>query len=135
MATTKANLTKDQLKRFERQLHERQRVLVDEINTKRHDTASASTEEVIGGVGDPGDESVARMQADLSIEEAGRDSEELDEIEAALARIKDGSYGYCVDCGGEIDIRRLEAQPTAARDVDCQAKHEKTFAHRGTPTL
>ena len=130
-----ANLSKDQLKRLEGQLRERQRLLTEEVAVKRHDTASASTEDVIGGVGDPGDESVARMQADLSIEEAGRDIGELRDIDTALSRIADGSYGYCDDCGNEIEYRRLQAQPTAIRCVECQAKHEKTFAHRGTPTL
>ena len=86
-------------------------------------------------MGDPGDESVARMQTDLKIEEAGRDAEELGGIATALARIADGSYGYCDDCGGEIDYRRLEAQPMALRCIACQSVHEKTFAHRGTPTL
>jgi len=130
-----ANLTQDQVKRLEKQLRERRRLLADEVSTKRHDAASASTEDVIGGVGDPGDESVARMQADLSIEEAGRDMEELAGIDGAFARIADGSYGYCDDCGAEIDYRRLQAQPTASRCIECQSKHEKTYATRGTPTL
>ena len=130
-----STLTNDQLKRLEQQLLERKRVLTEEVAEKRQDAASESTEDVIGGVGDPGDESVARMQADLNIEEAGRDLDELRDIDAALKRIGDGSYGYCIDCGGEIDYRRLQAQPTATRCLECQAKHEKTFAHKGTPTL
>lgn len=130
-----STLTNDQLKRLEQQLLERQRVLTEEVAEKRQDAASESTEDVIGGVGDPGDESVARMQADLNIEEAGRDLDELRDIDAALKRIGDGSYGYCIDCGGEIDYRRMQAQPTATRCLECQAKHEKTFAHKGTPTL
>jgi RNA polymerase-binding protein DksA len=130
-----ASLNKDQLKRIEEQLRERQHKLVDEFAEKRHEAATTSTEDVIGGVGDPGDESVAREQLDLSIEERSRDAEELQGIESALERISDGSYGYCDDCGGEIDYRRLEVQPTAVRCVECQAKHEKTFAHKGTPTM
>ena len=128
-------LSEHQLKGLEKQLRDRQRLLTDEVAAKRQDTASASTEDVIGGVGDPGDESVARMQADLSIEEAGRDLEELRDIDAALARMADGTYGECDECGGEIDYRRLQAQPTALRCIECQAVHEKTFAHKGTPTL
>ena len=130
-----ANLTKEQLKKLRKQLGERQRVLAEEITAKRHDAASASTEDVIGGVGDPGDESVARMQQDLSIEEVGRDAEELASIEGALVRMDDGSYGDCDECGNEIDYRRLEAQPTAIRCIDCQSQWEKTHAHRSTPTL
>ena len=130
-----ANLTKDQLKRLKTQLGERQRVLAEEITTKRHDAAAASTEDVIGGVGDPGDESVARMQQDLSIEEVGRDAEELNNIEGALARMQGGTYGDCDECGNEIGYPRLEAQPTAIRCIACQSQWEKTHAHRSTPTL
>ncbi len=36
------------------------------------------------------------------------------EIKAALRRIKDGSYGTCVECGEDIDLARLEANPAAA---------------------
>jgi len=129
-----ATLTKDQLKRLQAKLGERQRVLAAEVITKRHDAAAASTEDVMG-VGDPGDESVMRMQQDLDIEEAGRDAEELSAIEGALARMNDGTYGDCDECGGEIDYRRLEAQPTAIRCIDCQSQWEKTHAHRSTPTL
>ena len=130
-----ANLTQDRLKRLETNLRERQRLLTEEVNAKRHDTAAASTEDQIGGVGDPGDESVARMQTDLSIEEVGRDTDELRNIESTLERIKAGTYGNCEECGNEIDYRRLEAQPTATRCILCQSQWEKTHAHRGTPTL
>ena len=75
------------------------------------------------------------MMTDLGIEEAGRDLEELQEIDAALRRIDEGVYGICEECGREIDQRRLEAQPTATRCIACQAQHEKTYAHKGTPTL
>ena len=43
----------------------------------------------------------------------------------ALARIDEGSYGQCVDCGNEIGTGRLEARPEAARCVACQAKYAK----------
>jgi DnaK suppressor protein len=48
-----------------------------------------------------------------------------DEVVAALARIDEGAYGRCVDCGHEIPEGRLEARPEAARCVNCQAKHAK----------
>jgi DnaK suppressor protein len=49
-------------------------------------------------------------------------SETLAEIEAALARLDDGTYGECVDCGEQINSERLEALPAAARCVNCQAR-------------
>lgn len=46
------------------------------------------------------------------------------EVEAALARIDDGAYGTCVDCGRPIDEARLEFRPEAARCLEDQVKHE-----------
>ena len=48
--------------------------------------------------------------------------ERLAEAEAALARMDEGEYGTCVDCGAEIPVARLEARPMSIRCVDCAAK-------------
>ena len=47
-----------------------------------------------------------------------------DQVVAALARIDDGSYGTCVDCGTELPAERLEARPEAARCISCQTAAE-----------
>jgi DnaK suppressor protein len=46
------------------------------------------------------------------------------QVVAALARLDDGSYGTCVDCGNPMPEERLDARPEAARCVSCQAKAE-----------
>jgi DnaK suppressor protein len=51
-----------------------------------------------------------------------RDSELLREIEAALTRLKDGSYGTCANCGQEIGRMRLDAVPWSAFCIQCQEK-------------
>jgi DnaK suppressor protein len=48
----------------------------------------------------------------------------LQMIEDALARVENGTYGLCVDCGIEIDAARLEAIPYAALCLKCQSKRE-----------
>ena len=48
-----------------------------------------------------------------------------EEAVAALARIENGSYGQCVDCGAPLPDERLEARPEAARCLSCQAKAEE----------
>jgi len=45
----------------------------------------------------------------------------IDEIDAALDRIADGSYGRCAHCGVDIPLERLEVRPFAAGCVACQA--------------
>ena len=65
--------------------------------------------------------------SEVSQAELERDSEELRAIEAAWRRIADGTYGRCADCGTDIGFERLHAEPEAARCIECQARHEKTY--------
>jgi RNA polymerase-binding transcription factor len=48
----------------------------------------------------------------------------LSEIDAALNRIGDGTYGTCTNCGREIPEQRLEANPWASLCIDCKRKTE-----------
>jgi RNA polymerase-binding transcription factor len=48
----------------------------------------------------------------------------LAEIDAALERIEDGTYGTCSNCGKPIAPERLEARPWATLDIDCQRQRE-----------
>lgn len=47
---------------------------------------------------------------------------QLDGVDAALARIDNGKYGTCANCGKEIDPARMEARPESIYCVDCKAK-------------
>jgi hypothetical protein len=47
------------------------------------------------------------------------------EVFEALQRIDAGTYGTCVDCGGNIPLVRLRVRPEATRCVHCQARHER----------
>ena len=48
---------------------------------------------------------------------------EISQINAALARIEDGSYGECVTCGEEVGEKRLEAVPHTPQCITCASKH------------
>ena len=76
-------------------------------------------------------DAAARMDVALVI----RESRELQNIEAALARIADGSYGICADCGDDIARARLKAYPMATRCLPCQEKHERLRGHGHKTTL
>jgi DnaK suppressor protein len=86
-------------------------------------------------VGDAEDESVADLIVDLDLAEIDRDVEEIRDVEAALARMRDGSYGVCASCRGAIAFERLTAYPSAKRCVRCQRLYEKTYVQKGHPTL
>jgi RNA polymerase-binding protein DksA len=53
---------------------------------------------------------------------ANEATSELAQINMALQRMAEGSYGICTECGSEIDTRRLEARPFAARCIACASK-------------
>jgi DnaK suppressor protein len=55
--------------------------------------------------------------------------QEVQRIDAALERIESGTYGTCVECGGHIEPRRLEALPWAVRCASCAAAQERQAAH------
>jgi DnaK suppressor protein len=49
----------------------------------------------------------------------------ITKIDAALGRLKDGTYGFCVETGEPIALKRLEARPTATLSVEAQERHER----------
>lgn len=55
----------------------------------------------------------------MQIETQRRRTVEIQRIDAALARIKSGEFGYCVSCGAEIEPKRLETDPTTPNCIDC----------------
>jgi DnaK suppressor protein len=103
----------------------------EDVERTREETFAA----LAGPVTDPGDRAVADLLADLDHAEVSRDLREIKNVEAALTRIQDGTFGACADCQAEIEIKRLRAYPIATRCVRCQGAWEKTYAHPGGPRL
>lgn len=66
------------------------------------------------------DEIQYALERDLAIHNVDHDFTLLREIRAAQARIRDGSYGICVQCGATINPERLDALPWASRCIGCQ---------------
>jgi len=69
----------------------------------------------------------ASSETDRAIELRARDRQRklIAKIDEALARIDDGTYGYCEETGEPISLRRLEARPIATLSVEAQERHEK----------
>lgn len=125
----------ERLHSIRERLRERDRELRAEIDATRLGPDEVGAANIIGAVRDSGEESVAIHEQDLNRADVARDVGELNEISAALERIRDGDYGICATCGGEIAPARLDAQPTARRCIRCQSLHEKTYAGTQAPTL
>src|SRR5437867_9621810 len=64
------------------------------------------------------------FEQDFTLTLLESEEETLEQIELALARIADGTYGTCDGCGGVIPKARLQAIPYAIRCVDCAQKQE-----------
>jgi DnaK suppressor protein len=69
----------------------------------------------------------ASSETDRAIELRARDRQRklIAKIDAALARIDEGTYGFCEETGEPISIRRLEARPIATLSVEAQERHER----------
>ena len=69
----------------------------------------------------------ASSETDRAIELRARDRQRklIAKIDSALARIADGSYGYCEETGEPIALKRLEARPIATLSLEAQERHER----------
>ena len=69
----------------------------------------------------------ATSETDRALELRARDRQRklIAKIDAALARIEDGSYGYCEETGEPIGLKRLDARPIATLSVEAQERHER----------
>lgn len=114
-------LPNEQLKSLERRLELREEQLSQEIAAVRQ----RSEEPAQGEVGDAKDAAASEAQAVVADAEIERDLAELHEIRLAQRRIADGTYGSCIDCGGDIDPRRRLAQPQTLRCLECQVAAER----------
>lgn len=69
----------------------------------------------------------ASSETDRSIELRSRDRQRklISKIDAALARIEEGTYGFCEETGEPISIKRLDARPIATLSIEAQERHER----------
>jgi DnaK suppressor protein len=128
-------LTEQQTQELQKTIEQRRRALMEELREDLHRVRSDNLEDLAGAAPDAGDESVATLIGDLNRADLDRDVTELRSLDAARNRMAEGSYGSCLDCGGDIGIERLRVAPAAVRCVDCQRVHEKTYGGVNPPTL
>jgi DnaK suppressor protein len=69
----------------------------------------------------------ATSETDRALELRARDRQRklIAKIDAALARIEDGTYGYCEETGEPIGLKRLDARPIATLSLEAQERHER----------
>jgi DnaK suppressor protein len=121
----------ERLKHFRRILEEQLREHTAKVSTEQA-AALASDDD---GVKDSVDLSLVDVNKEIAFRLTERESQIVADIDQALLRIREGSYGICARCSKPIDERRLEAVPTARYDAACQAIIESANGEDDLPSL
>ena len=87
------------------------------------------------GVKDVADQSVKDVSQEIEYRLSERASQAVADIDQALLRIDEGTYGVCARCGKDIPERRLDAIPTARYDAECQTIIEQSSGEDEHATL
>jgi RNA polymerase-binding transcription factor DksA len=108
-------------------LLEEQSRLQQEITNLQEGISGETFEEQDWDVADqhPADEGSEMFEREKNMAVRATLSRQLDEVNVALQKFDNGTYGICEMCGKPIDERRLRAFPAATHDVECQAKIDR----------
>jgi DnaK suppressor protein len=117
-------------------LEDRRRELMSDVQGRIRDVRSSEGKD--REVLDQGESSEVDIQEDIEFALIQMKAETLNKINEALARLDEGRYGHCYECGEEIAEARLRALPFAVRCKDCEEEREvaiqreRTMSRRGT---
>ena len=122
-------LKKTELKKFEKLLLEKRAQLIEELGLLKKDAMDTTLKETTGDLSsysyhmaDQGTDAMEREKTFLFASKSGRLLYHIDE---ALRRIRNNTYGICVECAKPIDMTRLEAVPHARLCIDCKEAEEQ----------
>jgi DnaK suppressor protein len=115
-----AYMSKEQLEHFRQILQSWKRDLMEEVDR----TVSHMKDEA-ANFPDPNDRATQEEEFSLELRTRDRERKLIRKIDEALKRVEDGSYGYCLETGEEIGIKRLEARPVATLTIEAQERRER----------
>jgi DnaK suppressor protein len=126
-------MDKQRLEHFRRLLTEQLRAHDEQVRDKQQEALELNSDD---GVKDRVDMSLQDVNQEMAFRLGERESQTVAEIDEALRRINEGTYGTCERCGKLIPEARLEALPTARFDAACQSELEtRRGLGRDIPTL
>jgi DnaK suppressor protein len=114
-------MNKAQLKKFKTMLEEKR----DEIVKKAKQTLSEDMMLDANDLPDEMDLASSEYLQSFTFRLRGREKSFLDKIEKALAKIEDGTFGNCEECGEEVTMKRLEARPETSLCIRCKEDQER----------
>jgi DnaK suppressor protein len=115
-----AYMSKEQLEHFRQILLSWKLDLMEEVDR----TVSHMKDEA-ANFPDPNDRATQEEEFSLELRTRDRERKLIRKIDDALKRVEDGSYGYCLETGEEIGIKRLEARPVATLTIEAQERRER----------
>ena len=113
-------MSKQQLTHFQLILQNWKRDLMEEVDR----TVSHMKDEA-ANFPDPNERATQEEEFSLELRTRDRERKLIRKIDEALKRIEDGTYGYCLETGEEIGIKRLEARPVATLSIEAQERRER----------
>jgi DnaK suppressor protein len=113
-------MSKEQLSHFQQILTSWKRDLMEEV-----DRTVTHMKDEAANFPDPNDRATQEEEFSLELRTRDRERKLIRKIEEALKRIEDGTYGYCLETGEEIGIKRLEARPVATLSIEAQERRER----------
>ncbi len=113
-------MSKEQLDHFRNILETWKRDLMQEV-----DRTVLHMKDEAANFPDPNDRATQESEFSLELRTRDRERKLIRKIDEALKRIEDGSYGYCVETGEEIGVKRLEARPVATLSIEAQERRER----------
>jgi DnaK suppressor protein len=113
-------MSKEQLEHFRNILQTWKKDLMEEVDR----TVSHMKDEA-ANFPDPNDRATQEEEFSLELRTRDRERKLIRKIDEALKRTEDGSYGYCLETGEEIGVKRLEARPVATLTIEAQERRER----------
>ena len=113
-------MSKEQLEHFRTILSSWKQDLMQEV-----DRTVLHMKDEAANFPDPNDRATQESEFSLELRTRDRERKLIRKIDEALKRIEDGSYGYCLETGEPIGVKRLEARPVATLSVEAQERRER----------
>ena len=123
-ATAKAQNTNNRYADLRKILEGRRNEILSEVQGRIRGVRAEGSQNKLNEVFDAGESSDADIQEDIEFALIQMKAETLTKINEALARLEEGHYGNCFECGEEIAEARLRALPFAVRCKDCEEARE-----------
>jgi DnaK suppressor protein len=113
-------MSKEQLEHFRTILSSWKQDLMQEV-----DRTVLHMKDEAANFPDPNDRATQESEFSLELRTRDRERKLIRKIDEALKRIEDGSYGFCLETGEPIGVKRLEARPVATLSVEAQERRER----------